>query len=68
MSTPANSRDFAFDVVSRLRDAGHESLWAGGCVRDQLLGKPPKDYDVATDATPDQVREVFGKRRTIAVG
>ncbi|CAL1151129.1 unnamed protein product [Cladocopium goreaui] len=47
---------------------GCHALWAGGCVRDQLLGKTPKDYDVATDATPDRVREVFGKRRTIAVG
>ena len=37
-------------------------------MRDALLGKTPKDYDVATDATPDRVREVFGKRRTIAVG
>lgn len=43
-------------------------MWAGGCVRDQLLGKTPKDHDVATDAPPDRVREVFGKRRTIAVG
>ena len=61
-------REFAIAVVQRLRDAGHEALWAGGCVRDALLGKPPKDYDVATAALPDQVREVFGKRRTIAVG
>lgn len=68
MSVPPSSREFALDVVRRLRDAGHESLWAGGCVRDQLLGKAPKDYDVATDATPDRVREVFGKKRTIAVG
>lgn len=59
---------FAREVVERLRAADHEALWAGGCVRDALLGKPPKDYDVATDATPDRVREVFGKRRTIAVG
>lgn len=61
-------RQFAIDVVRKLRDAGYESLWAGGCVRDQLLGIPPKDYDVATNATPDEVRAVFGRRRTIAVG
>ena len=61
-------RDFALDVVQRLRAAGHEALWAGGCVRDQLLGRPPKDYDVATGALPDQVRELFGKRRTLAIG
>ena len=47
---------------------GHQALWAGGCVRDQLLGLTPKDYDVATDAAPEQVREVFGKRRTLPIG
>src|SRR5260221_12032852 len=61
-----SEREFAIDVVRRLRDAGHQALWAGGCVRDELLGLVPKDYDVATDATPDQVRRLF--RRTIAVG
>jgi poly(A) polymerase len=61
-------RDFALDVVQRLRAAGHEALWAGGCVRDQLLGRSPKDYDVATSALPNQVRELFGQRRTLAIG
>jgi poly(A) polymerase len=59
-------REFAVDVVRRLRAAGFEALWAGGCVRDELLGLTPKDYDVATSATPEQVKRVF--RRTIAVG
>ncbi len=59
---------FAREIVDRLRSRGYEAYWAGGCVRDQLLGKQPKDYDVATNATPDQVREVFGKRRTLAIG
>jgi poly(A) polymerase len=59
-------RDFAIDVVRRLRNAGHEALWAGGCVRDELLGILPKDYDVATDAPPEEVRRLF--KRTIAVG
>ncbi len=53
-------------MVRRLRDAGHEALWAGGCVRDELLGLIPQDYDVATAAHPEQVRHLF--RRTIAVG
>lgn len=61
-------RAFAHRVVLRLREAGHEALWAGGCVRDQLLGVPPKDYDVATSATPEQVRGVFGARKTLAIG
>ena len=48
-------RDFAEKVVRQLRDAGFQALWAGGCVRDLLLGLSPADYDVATNATPDQV-------------
>jgi poly(A) polymerase len=59
-------REFAIDVVRRLRGAGHEALWAGGCVRDELLGLVPKDYDVATDARPEEVGRLF--KRTIAVG
>jgi poly(A) polymerase len=59
-------RDFAIDVVRRLRQAGYQALWAGGCVRDELLGLVPKDYDVATDARPEEVCKLF--RRTIAVG
>jgi poly(A) polymerase len=65
---PAAAREFAGDVVRRLRAAGHEAYWAGGCVRDELLGRTPADYDVATAARPEQVRELFGKRRTLAVG
>ena len=65
---PSRARDFAITVVDRLRQAGYEALWAGGCVRDELLGRTPADYDVATSALPDQVREVFGRRRTLAVG
>lgn len=61
-------RDFAVEVVQRLTGAGYTALWAGGCVRDFLLGRLPKDYDVATNALPDQVRQVFGNRRTLTVG
>ena len=59
-------REFASFVVQRLQEAGHQALWAGGCVRDELLGLVPKDYDVATSAKPDEVRRLF--RRTVAVG
>ena len=65
---PILAREFAVDVVRRLRAAGHAALWAGGCVRDQLMDGMPKDYDVATDAAPGRVREIFGTRRTLAVG
>jgi poly(A) polymerase len=68
MLDPQAQREFATEVVRKLRDAGHVALWAGGCVRDLLLGKSPEDYDVATDAKPDQVRQLFGHRRTRAVG
>ena len=61
-------REWALEIVSQLQHAGHSALWAGGCVRDALLGKSPKDYDVATSATPDQVQSIFGYKRTLAIG
>jgi poly(A) polymerase len=63
-----SQRNFAIAAVGKLCDAGFEALWAGGCVRDRLLGQEPQDYDVATNATPDEVRKVFGKRKTLAIG
>ncbi len=63
---PQRQRRFALDVVRRLRAAGFEALWAGGCVRDELMGREPKDYDVATNATPEQVQKLF--RHTVSVG
>jgi tRNA nucleotidyltransferase/poly(A) polymerase len=68
VSDPEQARQFALDVVSRLREAGFQAFWAGGCVRDELLGRIPVDYDVATSAKPDEVRGVFGRRRTLAIG
>lgn len=56
----------ARSLVQRLRDAGFVAFYAGGCVRDALLGKEPKDYDIATDARPGQVQRLFA--RTFAVG
>jgi poly(A) polymerase len=63
---PLTERDFAISVVKRLQESGHQALWAGGCVRDELLGLVPKDYDIATDARPEQVQHLFP--RTIGVG
>ena len=65
---PQKQRDFAEEVVRKLQSAQFQAYWAGGCVRDQLLGRVPKDYDVATNAQPEQIREVFGRRRTLAIG
>jgi tRNA nucleotidyltransferase/poly(A) polymerase len=65
---PEAQRDFALEVVRKLRSAGYEALWAGGCVRDLLLDRTPKDYDVATNARPGEIRGLFGHRRTLAIG
>ncbi len=56
----------ARSIVCRLRDAGFTAFYAGGCVRDMLLGKEAKDYDVATNARPEQVQKIFPT--TYAVG
>ena len=52
-------RQAAEEVARRLTDAGHEALFAGGCVRDRLEGEEPKDYDIATSARPDEVLALF---------
>lgn len=56
----------AVDVAQRLQRAGFIAYWAGGCVRDDLMGRAPKDYDVATNATPDGVLALFP--RAVSVG
>jgi poly(A) polymerase len=53
------AREIANSICEKLRSAGHQALLAGGSVRDILLGRDPTDYDVATDATPDQVMAIF---------
>jgi poly(A) polymerase len=59
-------RELANSICETLRNHGHEALLAGGCVRDILLGREPADYDVATDATPDEVMVLFPDN--VAVG
>jgi poly(A) polymerase len=59
-------RELANAICETLRSRGHEALLAGGCVRDILLGREPADYDVATDATPDEVVALFPE--SLAVG
>ena len=55
----------AISVTRRLQDSGYQAFLVGGCVRDALLGERPKDFDVATSATPEQVRAVFRNSRII---
>lgn len=59
------ARAVATSIVRTLRDAGHVALFAGGCVRDELLGLEPSDFDVATDATPTRVTELFRNTRIV---
>jgi len=56
----------AAEIVRRLQQAGFAAFWVGGCVRDFLLGREPQDFDIATDAKPEQVEKLFPK--TIPVG
>jgi len=63
---PAEARLCAVDVVRTLQNAGFAALFAGGCVRDEILGLHPTDYDIATDATPEQIGKLF--RSTAHVG
>ena len=52
-------------VVNTLIKAGHETYLVGGCIRDLLLGHKPKDFDIATSATPEQVHHIFKRSRLI---
>src|SRR5271156_1463012 len=53
------SMSLAEAIVGRLRGAGHAAFLVGGCVRDLLLGRAPKDFDVATSAQPDELLRLF---------
>ncbi len=61
-----SNKQAAIEIIEKLQRQGYQALLAGGCVRDMLLGRPAKDYDVATDAPPADVIRLF--RRTITVG
>jgi poly(A) polymerase len=52
-------------IVKKLQDNGHQAVFAGGCVRDKLLGLEPHDIDIATSATPDQVLSLFNKTKAV---
>ncbi len=65
---PANmEREFAVEVVKKLVEKGHTAFFAGGCVRDELLGLVPFDFDVASSASPDQVRIIFPRSLPVGV-
>ena len=66
MDKTDKQRESALAVVETLQAKGFAALFAGGCVRDHLLGRIPKDYDVATDALPEEVETLFPK--TLPIG
>jgi poly(A) polymerase len=59
---------YVTDIISQLQNAEYESYLVGGAVRDILLNITPKDYDIATEATPNQIRKVFGRRNARIIG
>ena len=62
----ASAKSAAIEIVRTLRERGHQAYLVGGSVRDMLLGREPADYDVSTDARPEEVMRIFPK--TWAVG
>jgi poly(A) polymerase len=64
--TTDSPKPIAQEIIGRLQHAGFAAFWVGGCVRDFLLGREPQDFDIATDAKPEQVEKLF--RKTIPVG
>jgi len=63
--TTIAGRTQAISIASELRARGHQAWLVGGCVRDLVLGRAPKDYDLSTDATPDQLLEIFAKAQLV---
>jgi poly(A) polymerase len=64
-SVSASRAALAAELIATLRGRGHKAYLVGGCVRDRLLGVTPKDFDIATDARPDQVVEYFPQARLV---
>ena len=62
---PQAISDNALSVVRKLQEAGFQAYLVGGCARDLLLGKKPKDFDVSTDARPEEVKNLFRNSRII---
>lgn len=60
--TPKNFPKNALSIVDKLHLAGYEAYIVGGCIRDLLLGKKPKDFDIATNARPEEIQRIFGRQ------
>ena len=68
MKTEVPVSSHACSVVSKLQEAGFETYIVGGAIRDMLLGRMPKDFDISTAATPEEIRQVFGRRSARIIG
>ncbi|MBT4911094.1 MAG: polynucleotide adenylyltransferase PcnB, partial [Alphaproteobacteria bacterium] len=55
----------ALKIVKKMTNSGYETYLVGGCIRDILLGHKPKDFDIATSATPEQINKLFKRSRII---
>ena len=67
MTKPHSSEQLALDIVRKLQQAGHVAYFAGGCVRDRLMGREPADFDVATSAVPEEVLKLFPRSQKVGV-
>ncbi|HCJ57399.1 MAG TPA: hypothetical protein DHV55_08575 [Clostridiaceae bacterium] len=59
---------FVENILQRLSDNGYEAYLVGGCIRDILMGKSPKDWDITTSAMPDEVFKAFYDKSVVATG
>ena len=57
--------EFALSIIKKLNDANFNAYLVGGCIRDNIVGIAVKDFDIATDATPEQIRKLFKASRII---
>src|SRR5579863_5207189 len=65
LMSPSLSRTRAIEIASKLRSRGFQAWLVGGCVRDLLLGREPSDYDISTDASPAELRQLFPKAQLV---
>ncbi len=68
MPDKLNVAPYIYDIVDKLQNAGFETYIVGGAIRDLMLNRTPKDYDISSAATPEEVRSVFGRRRARIIG
>lgn len=60
--------EYISNIIERIESCGYEGYAVGGCVRDSLMGRVPKDWDVATSASPEEIKKIFSDRRVIDIG